>query len=119
MMIKQPIFFSVIRARNSQKTLLRRIINQIVEEKAKNLNFDQFVQEAVLGKIASDIYNEAKKIIPIRHIGMRKSKLLAYPGEKLEKKESLFLVEHLIKHPVKFAKGHEPSVTDNHLSPRL
>jgi len=37
---------------------------------------DQFVQEMVLGKIASDIYNEARKIVPLRHVGVRKSKLL-------------------------------------------
>lgn len=87
------VVFSVMRTRNSQKTALRKTIDQIVEEKAKSLNFDQFVQEAVLGKIASDIYNEAKKIIPIRHIGMRKSKLLAYPGEKPEKKAAEIEVE--------------------------
>ncbi|MEM3575349.1 MAG: hypothetical protein QXQ76_06380 [Candidatus Bathyarchaeia archaeon] len=33
----------------------------------------------VLGKVASDIYNKAKKIIPLRHVGVRKSKLLAMP----------------------------------------
>lgn len=80
------VVFSVARINNAQKTSLRKTINTIVEEKAKNLNFDQFVQEAVLGKIASDIYNEAKKIVPIRHIGVRKSKLLAYPGQEAEKK---------------------------------
>ncbi len=87
------IVFSAMRVRNSQKIALRKTIDKIVEEKAKNLNFDQFVQEAVLGKIASDIYNEAKKIIPIRHIGVRKSKLLAYPSEKLEKKAAEVAVE--------------------------
>jgi len=30
----------------------------------------------VLGKIASDIYNIAKKIAPLRHVGVRKSKLV-------------------------------------------
>jgi ribosomal protein S3AE len=30
----------------------------------------------VLGKIASDIYNEAKKIAPLRHVGIRKSKVV-------------------------------------------
>jgi len=34
-----------------------------------------------LGKIASDIYNEAKKIAPLRHVGIRKSKLLSKPPE--------------------------------------
>jgi ribosomal protein S3AE len=33
----------------------------------------------VLGKIASDVYNEAKKVAPLRHVGIRKSKLLAQP----------------------------------------
>ena len=87
------VIFSVTRVRNSQKIALRRTISQIIEEKAKSLNFDQFVQETVLGKIASDIYNEAKKIIPIRHIGVRKSKLIAYPGEKVEKKTAEVEVE--------------------------
>jgi ribosomal protein S3AE len=33
----------------------------------------------VLGKIASDVYNEAKKVSPLRHVGIRKSKLVAQP----------------------------------------
>jgi small subunit ribosomal protein S3Ae len=57
-------------------------MRRILHEKAETLFFDQFVQEAVLGKIASDIYNEAKKIIPLRHTGIRKSKLLSYPAEE-------------------------------------
>jgi small subunit ribosomal protein S3Ae len=55
-------------------------MNRIVQEKASSLNFDQFVQETVLGKIASDIYNEAKKIAPLRHVGIRKSKLISQPS---------------------------------------
>jgi ribosomal protein S3AE len=33
----------------------------------------------VLGKIASDIYNQAKLVAPLRHVGIRKSKLVAAP----------------------------------------
>ena len=80
------VVFSITRINNSQKTSLRKTIVKIVDEKAKGLNFDQFVQEAVLGKIASDIYNEVKKIVPIRHIGVRKSKLISRPGAEIEKK---------------------------------
>jgi small subunit ribosomal protein S3Ae len=54
-------------------------MRQIVQGKASELTFDQFVQEMVLGKIASDVYNEAKKIAPLRHVGIRKSRLLAQP----------------------------------------
>jgi small subunit ribosomal protein S3Ae len=49
---------------------------KIIVEKSSSLTMDQFVQEMILGKIASDIYNEAKKIVPLRHVGVRKSKLL-------------------------------------------
>jgi small subunit ribosomal protein S3Ae len=71
--------FALIRIKTSQEKEIRAIMRRIIEEKAKTLTFDQFVQEAVLGKIASDIYNEAKKITPLRHVGIRKSKLLSKP----------------------------------------
>ncbi len=77
------VAFSVLRVRQSQILNVRRIIREIVAEKAASLLFEQFVQEAVLGKIASDIYNEAKKIIPLRHVGIRKSKLITYPPEAI------------------------------------
>jgi len=76
------VAFSVLRIRKSQILSVRKIMHRILNEKAKTLFFDQFVQEAVLGKIASDIYNEAKKIIPLRHTGVRKTKLLFYPAEE-------------------------------------
>ncbi len=73
--------FSVLRVRTSQINQARSIINKIVLEKATTLNFDQFVQEAVLGKMASDIYNDVKKVFPIRNAGVRKSKLISFPDE--------------------------------------
>lgn len=71
--------FTLSRIRTSQERAIRVIIKRIVKEKAAVLTFDQFVQEVVLGKIASDIYNEAKKIAPLRHVGIRKSKLTLQP----------------------------------------
>jgi len=81
------VAFSVLRAKSSQITEVRKIIQKHLEEKAKTLSFDQFVQEAVLGKIASDIYNEAKKVVPIRHVGVRKSVLISSVGEAQEAEE--------------------------------
>jgi len=73
--------FTLTRIRTTQERAIRGIMKGIVDEKAKTLTFDQFVQEVVLGKIASDIYNEAKKVAPMRHVGIRKSKLVAQPGQ--------------------------------------
>jgi ribosomal protein S3AE len=39
----------------------------------------------VLGKIASDIYNISKKVAPLRHVGIRKSKLVAQPEQTVVK----------------------------------
>ena len=71
--------FTLTRVKTSQERAVRYVMKRLVEEKAGALTFDQFVQETVLGKIASDIYNEAKKIAPLRHVGIRKSKLTYRP----------------------------------------
>ena len=72
------------RIKTSQEKLIRNIMTKIIDEKAAALTMDQFVQEMVLGKIASDVYNKAKKVAPLRHVGMRKSKLIAQPAQPLQ-----------------------------------
>ncbi len=76
------VVLSAKKARTSQVSAVRKIIQRIANEKAQDLSFEQFVREAVLGKIASDMYNETKNIIPIRHVGIRKTKLMASPIKK-------------------------------------
>ena len=68
--------FTLSRIKTSQEHVLRRIMDKIIREKAAALTMDQFAQEIVLGKIASDIYNEAKKIAPLRHVGISGSKVV-------------------------------------------
>jgi small subunit ribosomal protein S3Ae len=68
--------FTLSRVKTSQEKIMRTIMTRIIKEKAAALTIDQFAQEMVLGKIASDIYNEAKKIAPLRHVGIRGSKLV-------------------------------------------
>lgn len=68
--------FTLSRIKTSQEHVLRRIMDKIIKEKAAELTMDQFAQELVLGKIASDIYNEAKKIAPLRHVGISGSKVI-------------------------------------------
>ena len=68
--------FTLSRVKTSQEKVLRKIMDRIIKEKAAALTMDQYAQEMVLGKIASDIYNEAKKIAPLRHVGIRSSKVV-------------------------------------------
>ncbi len=76
--------FTLSRIRTSQERAIRTLMETIVKEKASTLTLDQYAQEMVLGKIASDIYNQAKKIAPLRHVGVRKSKLLNTLSQLLE-----------------------------------
>jgi small subunit ribosomal protein S3Ae len=69
------------RIKTSQEKLIRNMMEKIINEKAAALTMDQFVQEMVLGKIASDVYNKAKKVAPLRHVGIRKSKLIAQSAQ--------------------------------------
>ena len=76
--------FSLNRIKTSQEKEIRTLMRRVIEEKAGSLTVDQFVQEAVLGKTASDIYNEAKRVTPLRHVGIRKSKVISRPPTSAE-----------------------------------
>lgn len=73
------IVFPVRRAKTTQQAAIREIMRKVINRKASRMNFDAFIQECVLGKIGSDIYNKAKVIFPLRKSEIRKSKLLALP----------------------------------------
>lgn len=64
---------------SSKKHDLRLIMDKVIAEKAAGMNYEGFVQELVLQKVASDVYNEAKKVTHLRHVGVRKSKLISRP----------------------------------------
>lgn len=85
--------FTLNRIKTSQEKEIRAVMKRVVNEKAGSLTLDQFVQEAVLGKTASDIYNEAKKVTPLRHVGIRKSKLVSRPPRPIEKEAEEIAVE--------------------------
>jgi len=67
---------------SSKKHDLRVIMDRVIGERAANLTYDQFAQEMVLQKVASDVYNEAKRITHLRHVGIRKSKLVSRPEQR-------------------------------------
>ena len=73
------IAFSQGRMNTSKKHDLRTVMDRVIGERASGLTYDQFAQEMVLQKIASDVYNEAKKVTHLRHVGLRKSKLIRMP----------------------------------------
>ncbi len=68
------------RMNSSKKHEIRAVMDRTIKERSSSLTYDQFVQETVLQKVASDVYNEAKKVTRLRHVGVRKTKLIRKPA---------------------------------------
>jgi small subunit ribosomal protein S3Ae len=71
------IAFSQRRLNSSKKHEIRMIAHKILSDKIPKLTVDQFVQEATMGKMGADLLAEAKKIASLRHIGIKKTKLIS------------------------------------------
>ncbi|MGC8816448.1 MAG: 30S ribosomal protein S3ae [Candidatus Hadarchaeum sp.] len=67
------------RVQSTKLDLIHKDMRKVVETRAAERTLDQFVQEAVLGKLSADIYKEAKKYCPIRRVEVYKSKVLSEP----------------------------------------
>jgi len=77
----KSVVYTVKRCKSSQKRAIRAIMRQIVVERGTSLNFVQFLQECILGKVPAEIYKNAKKIYPLRRVEVRKIELLGEPAQ--------------------------------------
>lgn len=75
----KPICFTVKRARTSQIKGIREVMNTIVEKRASELNYEQFIEEAIMGKLSANIYRNAKSIYPLRRVEIRKTEVKSVP----------------------------------------
>jgi small subunit ribosomal protein S3Ae len=75
----KPMALTIKRAGSSQIKAIRDIMNATLRERGNELNYEQFIHEVVLGKLASDIYKKSKIIYPLRRVEISKTKILAEP----------------------------------------
>ncbi len=64
------------RVKTSQRKAIRKIMFELVERRASELTFDEFIQQVVLGNLATEIEIRAKKIYPLKKAEIRKIKVL-------------------------------------------
>jgi small subunit ribosomal protein S3Ae len=81
--------FTRDRVNANQQHLIRAVMRKTIEEKTATLAYDQLCHEMVLGIFGSEIYNLAKKVAPLRHVGVRKSKLLVIPEGVMAKQAEI------------------------------
>jgi small subunit ribosomal protein S3Ae len=87
------VAFTQRRVNSSKKHQIRMVAHRMLSKKIPQLAVDQFVQEVTgsrgedipretNSKLGADILNEAKKISVIRHIGIKKTKLISTPESR-------------------------------------
>jgi small subunit ribosomal protein S3Ae len=74
------VAFTIGRINSSRKHEIRLAANKIILERAASMFYEQFAQEAVKQTIAREMYSECKEVAKIRHIGIRKIKLIKAPS---------------------------------------
>jgi len=75
----KPTCFTIKRARSSQIKAIREVMIDIVKRRAMESDFENFMQEAILGRLSAAIYRQAKFIYPLRRVEIRKTYVEAMP----------------------------------------
>ncbi|MBQ6511684.1 30S ribosomal protein S3ae [Methanobrevibacter sp.] len=72
----QVLAVTIRRAKSSQQRYMRSVIEDLIKETAAEKTFDELVKIVVNGKLASEIYHNAKKIYPLKRVEIIKSKVI-------------------------------------------
>ncbi|HIQ32387.1 MAG TPA: 30S ribosomal protein S3ae [Methanothermococcus okinawensis] len=82
----KAMVLTAYRARDCHKTDIRKKTEEIIRETAKNSTFPEFVQAMLLDELSTKIYEECKKIFPLKKVEIYKSEVLEF-GKPLEAPE--------------------------------
>ncbi len=78
----KPVVLTVKRARTSQIESIRAIMVTVVNNRGKEMGFNEFIQDIVTGKVASEIYKSTKNIYPLRRVEVGKTELVYRPRRR-------------------------------------
>ncbi|HZD35598.1 MAG TPA: 30S ribosomal protein S3ae [Nitrososphaeraceae archaeon] len=73
------VAFSQRRINTEKKHQIRVLCRQFLQERLPKLTLDEFIKEVPLGNLNNDLLEAAKKITPLRHIGIKKTRLISTP----------------------------------------
>jgi len=84
------VAFSQRRLNASKKHLLRIISHQLLSEQMPKLTVEQFIEDVTKGKLSMDLLTACKKVASLRHVGIKKSKLISTPESRAMQGTKLF-----------------------------
>ncbi len=67
--------FTLKKASGLQVKLIRKVMEDIIINRARSLELNQYIQEIILGKLSSDVYKVAKKVYPLRRVEITKTEI--------------------------------------------
>jgi len=73
------ITWTTYRCKTSQKRAIRKIMMDLITKTAAEKTLDELIVAMIFGELPQAIFQEAKKIYPLRKVEIYKSKLLAIP----------------------------------------
>jgi small subunit ribosomal protein S3Ae len=67
---------TIKRAKSSQQKFIRETMEKMVQNAAKDKNFQELIEDVLGGKMASHIYHESKKIYPLKRVETIKTRVI-------------------------------------------
>ncbi len=81
----KAITWTAVHVSRNQAKEIRRIMREMIEERAKKFGADELMKEFVIGDFTKKIASEASKIAPIRRVEVAKVRVIQRPkGAKAE-----------------------------------
>jgi small subunit ribosomal protein S3Ae len=73
----KAIALALGRAQRLQEKLIRKIMHDVAARNAKDMDFDKFMHNVVIGRIPSAMYRESGKIYPLKRMEVKKTEVMS------------------------------------------
>jgi len=83
----KPFATTERRIQNSQKKLIRDVMKKTIIDAGKTKPLNEFIKDALDGKIGSDIYKNCKSFYPVKRIEIHKTEVMQQPTIIIEEKK--------------------------------
>jgi small subunit ribosomal protein S3Ae len=73
----KAIALALGRAQRLQEKLIRKIMHDVAARNARDMDFDKFMHNVVIGRIPSAMYRESGKIYPLKRMEVKKTEVMS------------------------------------------
>jgi small subunit ribosomal protein S3Ae len=80
----KPMAITERRAQSSQEAQIRQLAQSLINQAAAENDHAGFIRQVVSGDLGQNIFNQARKIYPLKRVEIRKSEVLGEPEQYFE-----------------------------------